>query len=446
MTKLTGAAADALAFLAGQKNPPAPASAAPGTTAAQAPLNAAINTTRAGTGPAPASTVILARVVVVFGPNQGIFDYNGTPGPGNPPIFAIVAPGTTTDPYGNRVEAVMNIGALSGAHLGADDSGNLYLADSTGATRIYMSPSAQLLAFYTAGTAGLLMTLAGSAGTDPLTHSAYPQGLQFYGGIPPVTGASGSYARVSDVSGIAAVVLGSGAPGETPAHMSVDVVGTGPYYTEFGVVGPQASTPFNDYAWMGLQSAGDTGIGNAGGNLYYADTAGATHLLMEWGSSGLFSTGLTDQNPMPVGELIVYTTATFPVNTFGYAGVTGLNCTMAANSVYFIEGIIFAENVTAAAADLFACTFVAGTTVSLRANFLEANAGAQTANPVTSTSGVLTSPAFAAGHVYYLEFSGIVTTPGTSGSFVLQASESAAGDTWEIFANSYVKIRRISGG
>jgi hypothetical protein len=137
-----------------------------------------------GVQPGNQTGITIARIVIIYssgtGAVSGLFVYNGTPAYGNPPVFAVVAPGVTQDPYGNAVEAVMNIGDLAAAHLGADDSGNLYLADSTGDTRIYLSPSLALMAIYTAGTAGLLATIAGTAGTEPLSHSSYDAGIAAY--------------------------------------------------------------------------------------------------------------------------------------------------------------------------------------------------------------------------------------------------------------------------
>jgi len=60
---------------------------------------------------------ILAKSLIVNtgGPTvTGVFVYNGTGAPGNGPILSIVAPGTTSDPYGNPVQAVLTIGDQSG--------------------------------------------------------------------------------------------------------------------------------------------------------------------------------------------------------------------------------------------------------------------------------------------------------------------------------------------
>lgn len=61
--------------------------------------------TRAGSGPAPQSQTFIGHLVIIFGsgPGTGFFLYNGSPGPGNPPILSITS--ASTDPYGNPVPA-----------------------------------------------------------------------------------------------------------------------------------------------------------------------------------------------------------------------------------------------------------------------------------------------------------------------------------------------------
>jgi hypothetical protein len=46
---------------------------------------------------------------------DGIFFWNGVPGSGNPPIFFVVRPGVTTDPFGNSLLVHANAGAVFGA-------------------------------------------------------------------------------------------------------------------------------------------------------------------------------------------------------------------------------------------------------------------------------------------------------------------------------------------
>jgi hypothetical protein len=67
----------------------------------------------------PPSEVLATTVVIstATSGSTGIFVYNGTPGSGNPPIFSIVAPGVTADPFGNPVTAVFSINGSAGQSI-----------------------------------------------------------------------------------------------------------------------------------------------------------------------------------------------------------------------------------------------------------------------------------------------------------------------------------------
>jgi hypothetical protein len=56
-----------------------------------------------GVQPGATPGTILARRVVIFGVDDGLFEYEGTPAAGNPPVAWAVPPGVTTDPYGNSL-------------------------------------------------------------------------------------------------------------------------------------------------------------------------------------------------------------------------------------------------------------------------------------------------------------------------------------------------------
>jgi hypothetical protein len=72
-------------------------------------------TSRAGSGPAPSSAFVVARRVVVIGPADGLFVYNGSPAHGN--LIVSIAPGPGTDLYGNKYPA--GVGIMTGP-TGAD--------------------------------------------------------------------------------------------------------------------------------------------------------------------------------------------------------------------------------------------------------------------------------------------------------------------------------------
>lgn len=98
------------------------------------------------------SSFDLVSQLIVFSGNQGtgIFLYNGTPGLGNPPVMAAVAPGVTTDPYGNTVTAVMYIGSLTGSHIQWDQTGTTTLFDSSGHMRLELLSATGRIEFFNA--------------------------------------------------------------------------------------------------------------------------------------------------------------------------------------------------------------------------------------------------------------------------------------------------------
>jgi hypothetical protein len=127
--------------------------------------------------------IVTAGTVIIGGtaPHSGLFVYSGTPAAGNPPIFAVVAPGTTTDPFGNPVNAIMNVGNLSAAHAGWDANGIEYLADSTGTTQIVLNPGKRLIEFFPAAGTGSapLITISPSGDTDQFGHT-FQAGITTY--------------------------------------------------------------------------------------------------------------------------------------------------------------------------------------------------------------------------------------------------------------------------
>jgi len=56
-----------------------------------------------GAAPGQASPNVIARIVIIYGTNQGVFLYQGAPSSSNPPVLSLTGPSTTTDPYGNPV-------------------------------------------------------------------------------------------------------------------------------------------------------------------------------------------------------------------------------------------------------------------------------------------------------------------------------------------------------
>lgn len=130
-------------------------------------------------------SLIVKSIIINASTGNGLFVYNGTGAPGNSPIASIVAPGTTTDPFGNAVNAILNIGNLLGAHFGVDQTGNIYLADATGLTKIYMNPTLELIALYPAGIGtapSVTFTPNASGVIDPFGFACIP-GVAVYNNV-----------------------------------------------------------------------------------------------------------------------------------------------------------------------------------------------------------------------------------------------------------------------
>ena len=69
------------------------------------------NRTRSGVGPAPSTNIVVARRVIIVGPDDGLFVYNGVPPAG--PLIVSVASVAGTDIYGNAYLAgVMSYGTV----------------------------------------------------------------------------------------------------------------------------------------------------------------------------------------------------------------------------------------------------------------------------------------------------------------------------------------------
>lgn len=132
-------------------------------------------------------TEIFPLLIVVSGaPNTGLFVYNGPPAKGSL-VAAIVAPGTTSDPYGNTVGAVANFGhwSVTGAllqHFGVDLNGDTFLANASGLTVQHGHSQDGSTWFYNSsgeGLGNLIASIAPAAGTD-LAGNHYAAGISSY--------------------------------------------------------------------------------------------------------------------------------------------------------------------------------------------------------------------------------------------------------------------------
>lgn len=134
------------------------------------PVNAPQGATPApGVQPGQSTAVVVANKVIVFGPKDGLFIYTGTPAHGNPPIFSVTAPGTTTDPYGNPVKPVMLAGPAAGPFTQIDQFGDLISFSPAGGS-IVLDPSKPQIGLF--DVLGSLRVIANNLGE----FNYFPQG------------------------------------------------------------------------------------------------------------------------------------------------------------------------------------------------------------------------------------------------------------------------------
>lgn len=124
---------------------------------------------------------VTSAVVVPGGPVAGVFIYNGTPGPGNPPQIAEVSSGTTTDPFGN---AITSSKILMQANV-ITETGGIFRTAAT-APLIQIDGPHNAFWIYNSG-AALVVTAATAAGNDGL-------GNTFPGGVAVFTTVTGLFA------------------------------------------------------------------------------------------------------------------------------------------------------------------------------------------------------------------------------------------------------------
>jgi hypothetical protein len=138
-------------------------------------------------------------IITATGTSSGLFVYSGQPAAGNPPVFAVVAPGVTADPFGNTVGAVLTIGTFGGPGLNVDQFGNLSMAAADGSL-LELSPQANLPFNLSAVFGGVMQTVMSMRTNDA------------------------SEVQAGIVSGI---VLGTGATAKEATLISSPYAGTG---------------------------------------------------------------------------------------------------------------------------------------------------------------------------------------------------------------------------
>lgn len=205
MPELPPRVAQAKAFLAGLTNKPQgtlPVQLPPPFvtgTAGAATGPRVLGTTRSGVGPAPSGGIVRAQYVIVSDATVGgVFVYNGTPGPDNPPIYTIT--NSVTDPYGNTVYPGITAANSDGTHAQLTDlDGVPGLVLSTGSSTEALPGFADAFASSNTTLALLLQGPEVKDYTDctaVVLQSSPTSGAEYAGGNLVYTSRSGSESQI----------------------------------------------------------------------------------------------------------------------------------------------------------------------------------------------------------------------------------------------------------
>ena len=245
---------------------------------------------------------------------NGMFIYNGTPAAGNIPIFVVAVPGVTTDPFGNSITAVVEIGQQSGGHWHWDSSGNLDVNNTSSALIATWRPTDQaLLMFAPGGGAGqMVIALASAAGTNTYGDT-YVQGLQ--------VGKSGDTAQIQLIPGSGgAAQIKFPMPSLTLQNVANIAGGISASTAEMIVSGPALST-VGQRDWVQMIMFSNDTIGDqARLELRYINDAQSPAVMMAMNGN----TGVTFHSSVSIdaGDGPFVTGETFHTIT-GAAGLTG---------------------------------------------------------------------------------------------------------------------------
>jgi hypothetical protein len=350
---------------------------------------------------------IITGKVIIEGTADGLFIYSGTGAAGNPPVLSAVAPGTTTDPFSNMVQALLTIGLLAGAHTQFDDNGNISIVNASGDTVIYISPSLQYIGFYPLGLGnGIpIITIAANNGTDP-DGFVYQSGFQVWGSNGT------SNIELTDLSGVPSAFFSTGVPEETAGTSAVieaEVINAGASeQIQWFLTGPRIQVGSGATVARGSTS---TLLENSGGGPYSVTwatnpAAGSKVLIWVWTSTSTTVTNAVDNGTSPL-------TYSFDLVTTNSAG----------QHLYLLR----ADGITLPATGAYAVSLTAVGTTSVVASGTSYT-GVKTGGPTATNTDTGTS----------VNVSTNAATPGFAGALA------SAGFTTDLFVSS--SISAAGGG
>ena len=132
----------------------------------------------------------------------------------------------------------------------------------------------------TAGAGNLLLSVAGSAGTDSFGNS-FPAGLT-------VGFSTGPQVQINESSGVARIVATPGNASFVGGEINGGTTGS-PLYASMGIIGPASTDPaHDDFMEEAFNSANASGTSQANIQWFYVDTSGVAHQVMVLNGTELF--------------------------------------------------------------------------------------------------------------------------------------------------------------
>ena len=357
--------------------------------------------------------------------------------------FAPIAGGT--DLVGNVYPQGYNFGVwdATGAlkqHLGIDNNGKLYLADTTGTVRMFADPAIGAISGYdpTGMVAGhMLVSMAANVGLNPAGDTVQ-RGLTAYGSTSLYSQLDAAILKFFDTVNAAT----------SPAILSLTSITN----TNDALALQSPINAGSDLqASLFLQRAATPGPGHAiigNADLQLGDTSPARPA---GGVSFHSATGMpkartsADGVDYALGHFTTFRTTDQLINSLVFADTCGGNISVSANGTYRVHAELTVVQGPNAAANDFRLGFTGTISqVRIKAKFcqLSATGESEFISATTSNNGLLATPAFAATASYSVTLHGVIV-PTSTGTLSIQAAMSAAADTFTVLALSDFHVEQI---
>lgn len=389
---------------------------------------------------------VIANLIVIEGNPDGLFVYSGTPALGNPPVAMIVAPGTTTDPYGNPAASIAQFGNLAGSHLGIGNDGSLFLVNAAGKVIFLGRTTDGSFFWYNSsgeGPQNLSASIAPTNTTDPAGNSVNA-GFQVHG-TGSAANAAGNVEINVQTGPVPIAFFTTGASEITTSgniQASIQNPGASQQNVLF-VVGPQIIT-HTAYVDIVMQSPAKDGSAVPTGRLEYFDGTNL-HDLLIWSPSGVKTQTLfsSDNNNYDLGELRLTRTSDLVINTLSPGQQIFPGCAIGVGT-YEIEGVLHL-NLAAAGNPSYQFGGLAAAGVML-IEFIEINEGGPASFGNSASIGSFASAAGGAtmgGGGRTVIFKGLMSLS-TAGTLGLFAFTSNVADTFTVvWEGSYMNVRPV---